>query len=196
MVGIKIIAKQVQAVKGYEQYETVTGSDGYFIFPNVYPLSDYTIIPWSDNWKTNSSVTIRSGAEDQSVKIPNNMVVRFTLNNEGMINDSKTGFQEISFAGRDVSWYTADKFAREMRRGGYVDWRLPTRNDLRSLYDYSLKTEYKIDSIFQYNSSIAWMSESYDEKAAWGFSFDNGLEDWYKREQTNCDKILLVRSAH
>jgi hypothetical protein len=103
MVGIKIIAKQIQAVKGYEQYETVTGSDGYFNFPNVYPLSDYTIIPWSDNWKTNKSVIIRSGAEARSVKIPNNMVVRFTLNNEGMINDSKTGFQWISIAARDIS---------------------------------------------------------------------------------------------
>jgi len=194
MVGIKMIARQVQPVKGYEQFETVTGSDGYFTFAKVYPLSDYVIMPWSDNWKTSSSVTIRSGGESQLVKIPNNIVVRFTLNNEGIITDSKTGYMWIVASGRDITWYIADKFAREMRKGGYVDWRLPTRAEIRTLYDYLLKTEYKIDPLFQYNSSISWTSESHDEKSVWGFSFDNGLEDWYKREQTNCDRILVVRS--
>jgi hypothetical protein len=194
MGGIKIIAKQLQPVKGYEQFETITGNDGYFNFPNVYPQSDYNITPWSDNWKANVSVTIRSGSDTQSVKIPGNIVIRHTLSSEGIITDIKTGFQWVSIGGRDVNWYTADKFAKTMRRGGYVDWRLPTRSDLRTLYDYSLKTEYKIDPIFQYNSSIAWTSDSYDEKAAYGFSFDNGLEDWYKREQTNCDRILVVRT--
>jgi hypothetical protein len=194
MSGIKMIARQVQPVKGYEQFETVTGTDGYFNFPNVYPTADYTIMPWSDNWKTSVLVTIRSSTESQSVRIPGNMVVRFTANNEGVITDTKTGFQWISAAGRDVSWFAADKFAKGMRRGGYVDWRLPTRSDMRTIYDNSLKTEYKIDPIFQYNSSIAWTSESFDDKASYGFSFDNGLEDWYKREQTNCDRILLVRT--
>jgi hypothetical protein len=45
MGGIKIIAKQLQPVKGYEQFETITGSDGYFNFPNVYPQSEYNITP-------------------------------------------------------------------------------------------------------------------------------------------------------
>ena len=194
MSGVKMIATQVQPVKGYEQFETTTGNDGNFVFPKVFPLADYIIKPWSENWKTNVSVTVRSGSEKQVVKVPSSaLVVRFTLNNDDIIVDLKTDLKWVSVSGRDVTWYSADKFAKEMKRGSYVDWKLPTRAELRTLYDYSLRTEYKIDPIFQFNSSIAWTSEGYDEKAAWGFSFDNGLEDWYKRDQTNCDRILLVR---
>ena len=38
---VKIIAKQVQPIKGYEQFEATTGSDGSFSFTKLYPDSKY-----------------------------------------------------------------------------------------------------------------------------------------------------------
>ena len=46
MSGVKMIAKQVQPLKGYEHFETTTGSDGGFSFKGVFPSSDYSIGPW------------------------------------------------------------------------------------------------------------------------------------------------------
>ena len=52
MSGVKIVAKQIQPIKGYEQVETTTGSDGIFRIKGPYPASEYTINPESDKWKT------------------------------------------------------------------------------------------------------------------------------------------------
>ena len=42
---IIMIAKQVQLVKGYEEFETITNDDGEFIFKNLFPSSEYMIYP-------------------------------------------------------------------------------------------------------------------------------------------------------
>jgi Protein of unknown function (DUF1566) len=50
MAGVKLIAKQVQPIKGYEQFETETSSDGTFRFKKLFPTSEYILIPWFDDW--------------------------------------------------------------------------------------------------------------------------------------------------
>ena len=45
--GVKLIAKQVEPIKGYERFETKTGSDGTFRFNKLYPFSGYILIPTS-----------------------------------------------------------------------------------------------------------------------------------------------------
>ena len=37
--------------------------------------------------------------------------------------------------GKDVSWYKAIKYCRNLRLAGYSDWRLATLGDLEGIYD-------------------------------------------------------------
>ena len=45
---IKIIASQVQPIKGYEKLETMTNPDGTFRLKGLFPASQYILNPWSD----------------------------------------------------------------------------------------------------------------------------------------------------
>ena len=37
--------------------------------------------------------------------------------------------------GKDVNWRTAKKYCRDLRLGGYSDWRLATIDELKGIYD-------------------------------------------------------------
>jgi hypothetical protein len=39
------------------------------------------------------------------------------------------------FNRRNISWLDANKYAEDLRLGGYSDWRLPTLDELKKLYD-------------------------------------------------------------
>lgn len=41
-------------------------------------------------------------------------------------------------SGKEVNWGKAMKYCRDMRLAGYSDWRLPTINELRDIYDENL----------------------------------------------------------
>lgn len=41
--NVKIIATQVKPIKGYEQFETTTETDGVFIFNQLFPDAEYTL---------------------------------------------------------------------------------------------------------------------------------------------------------
>ena len=41
--------------------------------------------------------------------------------------------------GRDVNWYKATKYCRDLRLAGYSDWRLATIDELEGIYDGNAK---------------------------------------------------------
>jgi hypothetical protein len=41
--------------------------------------------------------------------------------------------------GRDISWRKATKYCRDLRLGGYADWRLGTIEELEGIYDSTAK---------------------------------------------------------
>ena len=50
IANLKIIAKQVKPIKGYEQFEATTDSDGTFIFGKLFPASEYILFPCYEDW--------------------------------------------------------------------------------------------------------------------------------------------------
>lgn len=61
---------------------------------------------------------------------------RFVAYDNGTVLDTKTG---LMWADRDngpeISWDDAKKYCENYRGGGYTDWRMPTRDELATLYD-------------------------------------------------------------
>ena len=83
MANVKIIAKQVQPIKGYEQFEAVTGSDGTFSFKKLFPTSEYILFPWFDDWSSAPQRTLKYEA--------NNLTARF--NKDGWTTEAKMKVQ-------------------------------------------------------------------------------------------------------
>lgn len=83
LAGIKVIAKQVQPVKGYEQFEAISGADGSFKFAKLYPSSQYLLTPQPTNGMTGESVTVSSGPEGQYTSLSAPLVVPSTISNQG-----------------------------------------------------------------------------------------------------------------
>ena len=91
IADVKIIAKQVQPIKGYEQFEATTGSDGTFSFGKLFPSSKYILLPHSEDWKTSVKKTVRSGQEEETLKLKSPLLIRFTMSKAGVITDPRTG---------------------------------------------------------------------------------------------------------
>lgn len=189
MSGIKMIANQVQPIKGYEHFETTTGSDGSFSFKGVFPSSDYFISPWDQNWNAEAKIKAQSGPEGETSILPSPLVVRFTSNKDGIITDSKTGLQWIPSTGQDMSWNQASQYVRNLRLGGFSDWRLPSRVELRKLGKDGKHPAFKL------KECCGWSSELRDDSMAWDYAFSTGQEPWGPRDGNDyTSEALAVRS--
>jgi len=122
--------------------------------------------------------------------------VRFMRTSDAIIHDSVTGLQWLPDLGRkDITWDDAQAYVRGLKAGGFSDWRLPSRVELKSLYDPSIKAEYKIDPMFQLSACCPWTGDLYDSLTVWIFYFNNGHEIQYSRSYGINKRVLAVRSA-
>jgi hypothetical protein len=55
---------------------------------------------------------------------------------EGMYLDPQASLMwTIQDNGKNINWHEANEYAKQLRLGGYSDWRLPTIEELEKLYD-------------------------------------------------------------
>jgi hypothetical protein len=119
---------------------------------------------------------------------------RFTLR-DGVIDDSLLGLQWVPDPDWPMTHYEAQNYVRGLSLAG-GGWRLPTRAELRSLYDASKPG--LIDPKFKAGGMLVWTSEldEADPSLAWYFNFYSGGEYKYTR-RPNCNfyfHCLAVRS--
>ena len=118
---------------------------------------------------------------------------RFKDNNDGTVTDLQEGlmwkkidlYQEKKIWS---SWEDSQKLIESFNKEKYAkysDWRLPTRKELKSLYEEDKKVPWKyywtenvvhIDPIFGYSHCCFWSSELYKDKYAWGFNYIGGKD--------------------
>ena len=118
---------------------------------------------------------------------------RFKDNNDGTVTDLQEGlmwkkidlYQEKKIWS---SWEESQKLIESFNEQGYAkysDWRLPTRKELKSLYEEDKNVPWKyywtenvihIDPIFGYSHCCFWSSELYKDKYAWGFNYIGGKD--------------------
>jgi hypothetical protein len=118
---------------------------------------------------------------------------RFKDNNDGTVTDLQEGlmwkkidlYQEKKIWS---SWEESQKLIESFNKEAYAkysDWRLPTRKELKSLYEEDKTVPWKyywtenvihIDPIFGYSHCCFWSSELYKDKYAWGFNYIGGKD--------------------
>jgi len=193
LAGIKVVAKQIQPIKGYEQFETTTGSDGGFRFGKLFPTSEYELIPFSETWSTEKRRTkVESGPEGQTKLLPQPMMLRYTVSKEGVIADSRTGLEWMAGPDQDANWHMAQNWTGRLSVAG-GGWRMPTRAELKTIYEKGMG-ERNIDPVFKTTGWGVWSSESYDSSSAWGFDFLDGPEYWHRRGTALSTRAFAVRS--
>lgn len=191
VAGVKITAAQVQPIKGYEQFEAVTSSDGSFRIRGLFPSSQYVLKPWSDKWTCDTAVRLDSAPQGETAVLPTPMVIRFTVSSEGVIGDSQTGLEWVVGPDRNTNYAQAEQWVSACKAAG-GGWRMPTRAELKTLYQRGLG-EGNMDPAFKTTGIRIW-AEPKDSSSAWHFDFKGGFEDSYFRYDGPHFRVFGVRS--
>ena len=140
------------------------------------------------------SLTIASlsgGLESVRVETVQSQDKRYTDNGDGTISDSKTGLMWMKndsylHSGHWLNWHEAKGYVEELNKIGfanYFDWQLPTKEELRSLFESSktngsqVGREMKIhtDPLFGKNGSGSlWSADGNGMHNAIGIEFNKG----------------------
>jgi len=106
--------------------------------------------------------------------------------------------------GTDINWTDAKKYCEQYRGGGYKDWRLPTQDELATLYDAKKSYQTPCGStvhttkLIEISCSSLWSSEtrgSGDTAEAAFFQFSSGKRFWYLQSNPYYGRVLPVRST-
>ncbi|MCP4217629.1 MAG: DUF1566 domain-containing protein, partial [bacterium] len=109
----------------------------------------------SDKFETYYARAVRGGRPE----IPG----KFSDNEDGTVTDAETGLMWLQTTSGPFSWEDALNYCENGAWANYEDWRLPNRNELQSLVDYSVSnpsidTDYFPDT----EASRYWSSTPYE----------------------------------
>jgi hypothetical protein len=96
--------------------------------------------------------------------------------------------------GSDVNWNQAMSYCRQLRLGGFLDWRLPEIGELEGIYDPSLKTLYKVKGAIELSGWL-WSATRGESDSAWNFLFTEGKRYPYLLDLSDFGRALCVRDS-
>ncbi|MFC1853052.1 DUF1566 domain-containing protein [candidate division CSSED10-310 bacterium] len=127
---------------------------------------------------------------------------RFQLNDNGTVWDNKT---ELMWAakdnGADIDWESARSYCQNLTTGDYNDWRLPTQEELASLYlkEYSysipqLVRDVHIIPTIKLSTPWVWSADVSGDFSAYVYSFDKPTTSYQPKTNKNHMRVLPVRT--
>ena len=100
-----------------------------------------------------------------------------TDNKDGTVTDNVTGLVWQQGQSVAMTWDDAVAYAKGLTLGGHSDWRLPSKDELESLFDKS-RVAPTFDPLYfpNTNASCYWSSSTraYDTNHAWAVYFHFG----------------------
>ena len=126
---------------------------------------------------------------------------RFIVHGDGTISDIKTGLMWAEKDnGGNIYWEKAGAYCRNYSGGGHTDWRLPTREELASLYAPEKRKRHGYNNINEFiniSSCCLWASEFRGSSEGDGayFDFVRGYWDWKSWIYFYDFRALPVRGA-
>lgn len=129
------------------------------------------------------------------VVLPAMALEHLVNNGDGTVTDNKTGLMWASEDnGIPINWMNAQLYCKAYNGGGYTDWRMPTLDELASLYEpeENNKYGYHISKLIETTASSCWASETDGDKAA-RFNFTYGTVYWLRQPYSGPTRVLPVR---
>lgn len=131
------------------------------------------------------------------IMMPAKAVDRFIINGDGTITDTKT---ELMWAKQDngipINWNDSVIYCQNYSGGGYQNWRMPTLDELATLYNPGKKNKngYHIIKYISITASTCWAAESSDHLAG-RYNFKYGEVYWLRKWYSGPTRILPVRGG-
>ncbi len=89
--------------------------------------------------------------------------------------DNDTGLTwTVKDNGEDVSWSQGRGYCDALDLDGLTDWRLPTIDELKSIYDKSQSKRYKAKGPIELGMPTVWSSEQNNTGDVWSLNFSYG----------------------
>jgi hypothetical protein len=117
----------------------------------------------------------------------------FEDNGDGTVTDTKSGLMwQKNRSNQGWTWHGAGKYCGGLSLGGHSDWRLPSKDELVSLWNHG--GFHSTESVFY------WSSETDPETAVFGYlawivSFKDGTVSHAPTSENNTDFLNEVRAV-
>jgi OOP family OmpA-OmpF porin len=122
---------------------------------------------------------------------------RFIAYDNGTILDTKTNLMwAAKDNGSNINWTDAKSYCENYRGGGFTDWRMPTKSELKGLYDDSIfgNNGYHLTKLINLSGSFVWSSETTGPNT-FVTSFLYGLSYEEPSSNTRRNRTLPVRTS-
>jgi hypothetical protein len=121
----------------------------------------------------------------------------FIAYDKGIVKDTKTGLEWVAGPDRNTTWYKAKSWVESLSIDG-GGWRMPTREELKSLYQKGAGKR-NMTPLLKTTGWFVWSGETYTYRSsAWYFSFLTGnkqrLLAWLPRDADFLSRAFAVRS--
>jgi hypothetical protein len=93
---------------------------------------------------------------------------------DDVVYDKNTGLEWYAGPDKGTSWNDANKWVENLTVAG-GGWRLPTRQELKTLYNKGVGT-HNMTPLLKTTGWFVWSSETKGSLNAWGFSFSFGFD--------------------
>ena len=120
---------------------------------------------------------------------------RYVINAEGVVSDTETGLEWHAGPDRGINWYQAKSWVEQLSVAG-GGWRMPTRKELRTLYQKDFGDPNRnVTPLLLMTGWYSWSGESHDSSSGWLFHFGYVNEGWRSKDYVHVDfRIFAVRS--
>ena len=142
----------------------------------------YQSISETPNYRMDKSVSPQKASFDG----------RFIADSNGIVRDIETGLEWFAGPDRETTWPEAKAWVESLNVDG-GGWRMPTREELKTLYRPGAGTR-NMTSLLKTTGWAVWSGETRDSSSAGGFYFHYGNELWGNRSDSNNGRGFAVRS--
>ncbi|MCB2181418.1 MAG: DUF1566 domain-containing protein [Desulfobulbaceae bacterium] len=120
---------------------------------------------------------------------------RFVDQGNEIILDTQTDLMwALRDNGKDIAWEEAKSYCEQYNAGGYSDWRLPTLEELSTIFDPTSEKKFKTYGPITLTACCPWTSNTRRDRAKTLF-FIMGEPNTLKMTSSDYMRALPVRNA-
>ena len=157
-----------------------------------------------DDYLNGRAFAVRSLNKLETSKLPPKVMRigrdgAFIATGTGVVIDTRTGLMwAAKDKGKGISWDDAKLYCENYQGGGYSDWRMPTQDELASLYDPDKKNPhgYRVTKLIHITACCPWASETRGSKAAYFTFYSDGVRVWGLQSDSLDSRALPVRDSN